>query len=216
VTDQLPPNGRGNLLVIDDEEEILKALYRQFRRSYHVYTANSAAEGLRIMTETPIQVIISDQRMPGMNGAEFFGKVKTEYPDAIRLLLTGYTDIQAMIAAINDGNIYRYIVKPWDPVELDTVVREAFERYNLIVQNRRLMTELREANARLEQRVAERTKELEQANAMLKEMINQRDALLGMAAHDLRTPITVLQGFAELLLDPRTPPSEYRLSLIHI
>jgi signal transduction histidine kinase len=209
VTDQLLANGRGNLLVIDDEEEILKALYRQFRRSYHVYTANSAAEGLRIMTETPIQVIISDQRMPGMNGAEFFGKVKTEYPDAMRLLLTGYADIQAMISAINDGNIYRYIVKPWDPVELDTVVREAFERYNLIVQNRRLMTELREANTLLEQRVAERTQELEAANLMLKEMIAQRDSLLGMAAHDLRTPITVLQGFSELLLDPRTPPSEF-------
>jgi signal transduction histidine kinase len=209
VTDPIPANGRGNLLVIDDEEEILKALYRQFRRSYHVYTANSAAEGLRIMTETPIHVIISDQRMPGMNGAEFFGRVKTEYPDAMRLLLTGYADIQAMIAAINDGNIYRYIVKPWDPVELDTVVREAFERYNLIVQNRRLMTELREANAMLEQRVAERTQELEAANAMLKEMIAQRDTLLGMAAHDLRTPITVLQGFSELLLDPRTPPNEF-------
>lgn len=209
MTDQLPANGRGNLLVIDDEEEILKALYRQFRRSYQVYTANSAAEGLRIMTETPIQVIISDQRMPGMNGAEFFGKVKTEYPDAMRLLLTGYADIQAMIAAINDGNIYRYIVKPWDPVELDTVVREAFERYTLIVQNRRLMTELREANTLLEQRVAERTQELEAANLMLKEMIAQRDSLLGMAAHDLRTPITVLQGFTELLLDPRTPPSEF-------
>jgi signal transduction histidine kinase len=199
----------GNLLVIDDEEEILKALTRQFRRRYTVHTAMSAADGYRIMTETPIQVIISDQRMPGMNGAEFFGRVKAEYPDAMRLLLTGYADIQAVIAAINDGNIYRYVVKPWDPVELDTVVREAFERYNLIVENRNLMTGLREANALLEQRVQERTLQYEQANEMLKTMIAQRDSLLGMAAHDLRTPITVVQGFTDLLLDPRTPPSDY-------
>jgi signal transduction histidine kinase len=210
-------NHKGNLLVIDDEEDILKALIRQFRRSYTVHIANSAEAGLRIMTETPIQVIISDQRMPGMNGAEFFGKVKSEHPDAVRLLLTGYADIQAVIAAINDGNIYRYIVKPWDPVELDTVVREAFERYDLIVQNRRLMTELREANAMLERRVEERTTELAQANDMLRQMIAQRDSLMGMAAHDLRTPITVVQGFTELLLDSRTPTEDYRefVTVIH-
>ncbi len=199
----------GNLLVIDDEEEILKALTRQFRRTYNVHIANSAETGWRIMTEYPVHVIISDQRMPGMNGTEFFGKVKADYPDATRLLLTGYADIQAVIAAINDGNIYRYIVKPWDPVELDTVVREAFERYNLIVENRKLMSDLREVNASLEARVQERTLQLEQANEMLKLMIAQRDSLLGMAAHDLRTPITVVQGFTDLLLDRRTPASDY-------
>ncbi|NDJ62340.1 MAG: response regulator, partial [Chloroflexi bacterium] len=83
------PNGRGHLLVIDDEDEILKALQRQFRRDYHVYTARSADEGYNIMLEHPVQVIISDQRMPGMTGHEFFSKVKQDYPDAIRLLLTG-------------------------------------------------------------------------------------------------------------------------------
>jgi signal transduction histidine kinase len=199
-----------HLLVVDDEEEILKALKRQFRRNYVVHVANSAEEGLKMMTENPIQVIISDQRMPGMNGAEFFGKVKTEFPDAVRLLLTGYADIQAVIAAINDGNIFRYVTKPWDPVELDTIVREAFERYDLIVQNRKLMIELQTANALLEQRVRERTTELEAMNARLTTMVAQRDAFMGMAAHDLRTPITIVQGFTDLLLDPRTPPSDYK------
>jgi signal transduction histidine kinase len=208
VTEQ---NGLGrHLLVIDDEEEILKALRRQFRRQYVIHTADSAEAGLKVMTENPIQVIISDQRMPGMQGAEFFGKVKTEFPDAVRLLLTGYADIQAVIAAINDGNIFRYVTKPWDPVELDTIVREAFERYDLIVQNRRLMVELQTANALLEERVRERTNELEMMNARLTTMIGQRDAFMGMAAHDLRTPITIVQGFTDLLLDPRTPPEDYK------
>lgn len=204
-----PPLERGNLLIIDDEEEILKALYRQFRRDYDVYTASSAEEGYRVMTETPIHVIISDQRMPGMNGADFFGKIKNDYPDAIRLLLTGYADIQAVISAINDGNIFRYIAKPWNPVELDTIVREAFQRYHLIVENRKLLEELQESNAMLEQRVAERTTELAEMNARLLAVNQQKDSFLGMAAHDLRTPLTVLQGFTDLLTHPSARPEDF-------
>jgi len=195
---------RGALLVIDDEEEILKALSRQFRRRYDIYTATSADEGLRVMTETPIQVIISDQRMPGMNGVEFFNRVKANFPDAIRLLLTGYADIQAVIAAINDGNVFRYIPKPWDPVELDTIVTEAFQRYRLIVENRLLLIELQSANASLEKRVEARTAELAEANARLQAIDTQKDMFLGTAAHDLRTPITIIRGYTDLLLDPRT------------
>ncbi|MBN8637591.1 MAG: hybrid sensor histidine kinase/response regulator [Anaerolineae bacterium] len=214
MTQPLPE--RGQLLIIDDEEEILKALNRQFRREYDVYTAPSAEQGYRLMTETPIQVIISDQRMPGMNGAEFFGKIKNEYPDAIRLLLTGYADIQAVISAINDGNIFRYIAKPWDPVELDTIVREAFERYHLIVQNRKLLEELQESNTRLEQRVAERTAELEEMNGRLLTLNQQKDSFLGMAAHDLRTPLTVLQGFTDLLTHPSARPEDFKEFIVII
>ncbi len=201
---------RGQLLIVDDEEEILKSLKRQFRRDYDVFLAGSADEGYRIMMETPIQVIISDQRMPVMNGEEFFRKIKNEFPDAMRLLLTGYADIQAVISAINDGNIFRYIPKPWDPTELDTIVREAFERYHLIVQNRRLMQELREQNTQLEQRVAQRTTELAEANERLQTLNAQKDSFLGMAAHDLRTPITVVQGFADLLLYSQTSAEDTR------
>ena len=214
VTQPLPE--RGQLLIIDDDEEILKALYRQLRREYAVYPAPSAEQGYRLMTENPIQVIISDQRMPGMNGAEFFGKIKNEYPDAIRLLLTGYADIQAVISAINDGNIFRYIAKPWDPVELDTIVREAFERYHLIVQNRKLLEELQESNTRLEQRVAERTAELEEMNGRLLTLNQQKDSFLGMAAHDLRTPLTVLQGFTDLLTHPSARPEDFKEFIVII
>jgi signal transduction histidine kinase len=212
----------GSLLIVDDEEQILRSLYRQFRRDYAVYTARSADEAYRILLTTPVQVVISDQRMPDMCGTEFLAKVKTEFPDVIRLLLTGYSDIQAVIEAINEGSIYRYVTKPWDPTELSTIVREAFERYRLQAENQQLLTELRESNARLEQRVAERTAELEDAlqrlqalNEQLQTVNAQKDLFLGMAAHDLRTPITVIQGFTDLLLHPRTPPEEFP-EIVHV
>ncbi len=171
-----------NLLVIDDEPSILSSLRRQFRRNYQVHIAHSAQEGMEVMKAHSIQVIISDQRMPGMNGAAFFNQVKNDYPDATRLLLTGYADIQAVIEAINDGNIYRYITKPWDPTELDTIVREAFVRHNLIVRNKELVNQLREANRDLEKRVRARTVELTELN-------RQKDHMIGIVAHDLRGPL---------------------------
>lgn len=190
-----------NLLIIDDETDILKALRRQFRQRYTIYTANSAAEGYEIMTQVPIQVIISDQRMPGMSGVEFFDQVKNEFPDAIRLLLTGYADIQSVIAAINDGHVFRYIAKPWNPEELATIVGEAFVKHDLIVENRRLMNQLQTANEMLEERVRERTVELHTANSMLTRINKEKDMVMGMVAHDLRGPIGSIQMCAELLYD---------------
>ena len=175
-----------NLLIIDDERDILSALRRQFRKDYKVHIAASAEEGLELMTEHPIQVIISDQRMPGMKGAEFFDRVKHDFPDATRLLLTGYADIQAVIEAINDGNIFRYITKPWDPVELNTIVREAFDRHDLIVKNKQLLDALQEANMDLEKRVDERTASLIALN-------NQKDRMIGIVAHDLLGPLGTIR-----------------------
>ena len=202
-TNEQPKSTQHNLLVIDDETEIVKALSRQFRRTYTVYTAESAQAGYQIMASVPIQAIISDQRMPGMNGSEFFSKVKHEFPDAIRLLLTGYADVQAVITAINDGNIFRYITKPWDPVELDTIVREAFDRHDLIMSNRTLVHDLKDANETLEQRVAQRTSELSQANEQLQALSTQKDKFMGMVVHDLRGPLGNLQMLGKLLSDPQ-------------
>lgn len=189
----------GQLLIIDDEQSILRSLHRQFRRTYAVYSASSAEQGYQLMQDVPIQVIISDQRMPGMSGSEFFEQVKTEFPDAIRLLLTGYADIQSVIAAINDGNVYRYITKPWDPGELDSIVAQAFDRYNLTAQNRHLLAELQSANALLEQRVQERTAALAAANDRLEALNRQKDRFLGMAAHDLRGPLSNIKLAANLV-----------------
>ena len=198
-----------NLLLIDDETDILKALRRQFRQNYTIHMANSATEGYAIMTQVPIQVIISDQRMPGMSGVEFFDQVKNEFPDAIRLLLTGYADIQSVIAAINDGHVFRYIAKPWNPEELDTIVGEAFVKHDLIVENRRLVTQLQSANEMLEQRVRERTAELHAANTTLTQINREKDTVMGMVAHDLRGPIGSIQMCAELLHDFAPNQPEY-------
>lgn len=190
-------NQDNNLLVIDDEPSILSSLRRQFRRNYNVHIARSAQEGLEVMKKHPIQVIISDQRMPGMNGGEFFNQVKHDYPDATRLLLTGYADIQAVIEAINDGNIFRYITKPWDPVELDTIVREAFGRHNLIVQNKDLVEQLQDANQDLEKRVEARTAELTELN-------KQKDHMIGIVAHDLRGPLGTIKMCHDIISEDVT------------
>ncbi len=178
-----------NLLVIDDEPDVTQSLRRQFRRDYSVHLAGSAQEGFEIMARVPIQVIISDQRMPGMSGSEFFDRAKHDYPDAIRLLLTGYADLDAVIQAINDGNIFRYITKPWDPAELDTIVDQAFVHHDLIMENRLLIERLRVANQTLEERVEERTRELREANAQLEQVNKVKDRVLGVVAHDLRGPL---------------------------
>jgi len=186
-----------NLLVIDDESSILSSLRRQFRRNYQVHIANSAQEGLEVMKEHSIQVIISDQRMPGLNGSAFFDQVKHDYPDATRLLLTGYADIQAVIEAINDGNIFRYITKPWDPTELDTIVREAFGRHNLIVRNKELVNQLQEANRDLEKRVKLRTVELTALN-------KEKDHMIGIVAHDLRGPLGIIKMCHDVICENLT------------
>lgn len=172
---------RGTLLIIDDETEILTSLMRQFRKNYNVLTASSAEEGREIMCREPVHVIISDQRMPGMTGAEFFRKIKTEYPDAVRVILTAYSDIEAVIAAINEGSIFRYICKPWDPGEMASAVEEAFRHYRLINSNRQLMQELKESNAALRQEILKKEKaqkELKQHRDSLEKTVEERTATL--------------------------------------
>lgn len=190
-----------NLLIIDDEPEIVKALTRQFRRKYKVFSTSNAREAFDILEREHIQVVVSDQRMPGMSGVEFFSRIKTKYPDALKLILTGYSDIEAVIGAINEGQIFRYVTKPWNPEELDIIVKEAFEKHELITNNRKLMQQLQIANETLENKVQERTKELEKANQKLLELNNEKNSYIGMVAHDLRNPIGVAESFSALLIE---------------
>jgi signal transduction histidine kinase len=209
TADTAAVNTRGHLLIVDDEEQILNALRRQFKREYEVFTATDADKACAIMRESPIDVVISDQRMPGITGSEFLCRVKDAYPHVVRVLLTGYADVQAVIDSVNRGSIYRYVTKPWDPDELAATIRAAFSRHALEARNRQLVDDLREANRTLEARVAERTAELERANRQLTDSIEEKNRLLGMAAHDLRTPIAVIRGFIDLVADPRTPPEDF-------
>ena len=189
-----------HLLVIDDEVEITKSIFRQFRRKYKVYTATNSNEALDIMESNPIQVVVSDQRMPGMTGVDFFSKIKNKYPDALKMILTGYSDIEAVIGAINEGQVFRYLTKPWNPVELEMAVDEAFDKYDLISSNKKLMKELHEANQSLENKVIERTAELKGANEKLKMLNVEKNKYIGIVAHDLRNPIGNAFSFSNLLI----------------
>src|SRR5688500_20342453 len=127
---------RHTVLVVDDEADVVKSVQDLLRYDYKVLGATSAAEGLRIMQENEVHVVMTDQRMPETTGVEFLTHLRGEHPDAIRLLFTGYADIRAVIEAINQGNVFRYITKPWDPEELEDVIRQACARFDLIVERK--------------------------------------------------------------------------------
>src|ERR1017187_6253965 len=152
------------LLFVDDEENILNSLRRLFRPlNYKIFTAISGAEALALLEHEPVDLIISDMRMPLMDGAQLLEQVRAKWPDILRILLTGYADISSTIAAINKGEIYRYIAKPWEDNDIILVVRHALERKSLEQEKRRLEQltirqneELKALNASLEIKVQER------------------------------------------------------------
>lgn len=165
------------LLFVDDEPGILSALRRLFRpHGYRIFIAESGAAGLDILERETVDLVISDMRMPEMDGATFLKAVRNRWPKVMRILLTGYADITSTVAAINQGEIYRYIAKPWDDSEIVTIVREATERLQLERENQRLsaLTQsqneaLKVLNASLEQKVAERTADVRKALALVEQ-----------------------------------------------
>jgi two-component system response regulator HupR/HoxA len=139
------------ILIVDDQPEILNSLQMLLKNKYDVYLASSGNKALHILSETEIAVILADQRMPGMTGVEFLARSIEIQPDAVRMLITAYTDIQASIAAINQGQIFYYISKPWEPDELMLNIYRAMERFQLVKENKRLTEELIKVNKKLEQ-----------------------------------------------------------------
>jgi response regulator RpfG family c-di-GMP phosphodiesterase len=174
------------LLLVDDEKAITRALNRLFRKEgYQILTAGSGSEGLEILEQKNDQVsmIISDQRMPVMNGAQFLEKAKTICPEAIRYLLTGYSDMEAVIQAVNKGEIHRYLTKPWNDEDLLLQVRLSLEHYELLADNRRLTAltaaqnaELSELNKNLERKVEARTRQIIQQNERLEKVNRMLEA----------------------------------------
>jgi DNA-binding NtrC family response regulator len=133
---------RPAILVVDDEVEILYSLRGLLRKEYDFHAAQSGYEALRVLDRTPVQVVMADQRMPEMTGVDFLAQVRGRYPDVTRLLLTGYADLTAVIAAVNQGQVFRYITKPWDADALRLVLRQACEQHDQLAERRRLLTEL--------------------------------------------------------------------------
>jgi len=138
------------LLLIDDEENIVAALARLLRRDgYKILKANGGREGLELLAHNEVGVIISDQRMPGMTGVEFLSQVKELYPDTVRIVLSGHTELDSVTNAINRGAIYKFLTKPWEDDLLQANVKEAFHRYEMKMENIRLEREVQEANKQL-------------------------------------------------------------------
>ena len=161
------------ILYVDDEVNNLVAFKASFRRIYDIMTASSAAEGLGILNENKIEIIIADQRMPQSTGVEFFDVVRVAHPDPIRILLTGYTDSQALVDAINKGQIFRYIKKPWDEIEIETTIKNALEVYNT------------------RQQLKDKVEELERTNDELNRFVYS-------TSHDLRSPLASVMGVLNL------------------
>lgn len=139
-----------NILYVDDEVNNLIAFKAGFRRLFTIFTAESAVEGRKILEQQDIQIIITDQRMPVTTGIEFLESIIPDYPDPIRILLTGYSDINAVIDAINKGKVYRYIQKPWMEDDLRIHIEKAAEIFRLRKENKELTERLIVANDHLE------------------------------------------------------------------
>jgi signal transduction histidine kinase len=191
----MTPKEKRPLLVVDDEVNILHSLHDLFRLDYKVYMAESGLEGMKILSENEVHVVMADQRMPDMTGTEFLAAVKQSYPDVVRLVFTGYADVRAVIEAINEGSVYRYITKPWEPDDLKTVIAQAMSQYQLIAERKHLMQELTTANESL--RTA--NENLRRAYKELQELDRVKSVFVDIASHELRTPVFVISGFARLL-----------------
>jgi response regulator RpfG family c-di-GMP phosphodiesterase len=179
---------RHTLFIVDDEESIVKSLQRLFRKEgYEILTASNGSEALDVLkkVEKPVSLFISDQRMPEMTGSEFLEHAKTMFPNAMRFLLTGYSSMEAVVDAVNKGAIHRYINKPWDDNDLLFQVRQALEQYEIVLENKRLLTltkkqnkELDELNKSLEKIIEERTKEILRKNEILSQLNKDLEASL--------------------------------------
>lgn len=180
------------VLIVDDEKDNLEALQRLLRNQYAVTTTNSPFEALKLIQKSEFNVIISDQRMPEMTGVELLEKIKNVRPATTRVLLTGYTDIESVIGAINRGNIYRYVAKPWDPEDLKITLRQANEAFHLRRELERKNEALTKANL-----------ELRQALADLELLDRAKARFLSLISHELNTPLTVLTSFVGLLTEKK-------------
>lgn len=180
------------ILCVDDEVDNVDALERLFRTKYKVLKATSGLEALKVLDKNRVTLIISDQRMPKMTGVEFLTKSLSTHPDAIRILLTGYADIEVVIEAVNSGQIYRYVNKPWDPVDLVNTIDKAVERYEL------------------GQELMEKNRALQEALDELQTLDQAKNQFMVLVNHELKTPLTTMLSFTDLLGETKLDVDQQR------
>ncbi|UUZ51987.1 response regulator [Massilia sp. B-10] len=171
------------LLLVDDEPNIVSALKRLLRRdNYQILTAHSGEEGMQVLAANDVDVIVSDQRMPGMIGADFLRAAKGLYPDTIRIMLSGYTELQSVTDAVNEGAIYKFLTKPWDDEQLRGHIADAFRLKEIADDNERLNLELRTAN-----------QELALANRRMEDLLRQKQQQISNNELSLKLARELLQ-----------------------
>ncbi len=198
-----------NILVVDDEPFILDAIKRLLIDSnYNILTVTSAEDGVKILEAEPVQIVLSDYRMPGMNGADFMKYVSLRWPDSIRMIFSGYADMNAVVSAINEGEIYKFILKPWNDDALKIAISNGLERFFLRKKNKELTEELMRANEELlclnlnlERLVDDRTNELRKAKEAAEISSQAKTAFIANVSHEIRTPLNAIIGFSEVLED---------------
>ncbi len=149
----MKPAKRHTLLVVDDEIDVCDSVHDLLRREFHVLKARSAEEGLKLMRDNEVHIIMTDQRMPKVSGVELLKSIRAGHPQAIRMLFTGYADLDSVIAAINQGHIFRFLKKPWQPDELEEAVREAAGEYERLVEHAETLERLRVELQQLRERI---------------------------------------------------------------
>lgn len=189
-----PLNTAGDhvVLVVDDEPASLRAVRRALSDGYEVLTAGSAVEALAVLAARPVALVIADQRMPGALGTEFLAQTVEQYPDLVRVMLTGYADVDVLQEAINVGGLYHCLTKPWKAHELRQVVQRGLERYAAERERSRLLHELRAAYVRVQREV------------------EQKSRLLAVTAHELGTPLHILLNATDLALAAAPPVAARR------
>lgn len=176
------------VLYVDDEETNLNIFRNTFRREYHVLTASSAQEGLGILQTEKVDLILTDQRMPDMDGVSFLKQTIDRFPQLNRILITGYTDFDALKTAINDAKIFQYIQKPWREEQLRNIIDKALEVYTL-----------RKENDMLNQQLVQKNEELLKINKELLEIDKLKTDFLSIISHEIRTPLNGIMGSVDLL-----------------
>lgn len=172
------------ILCLDDERNILQSLKRLLRKEgYNMLFASSGEEAFNLLAENDVHLVISDQRMPQMSGTEFLAKVKEKYPDVLRVILTGYTDVDSITESINKGHIYKFFLKPWNDNNLKLEIRQALDQYNLI-----------KANRHLDETVVRQNQELQQINEKLEDIVEERTREIAMQNHALELSHCILEN----------------------
>ncbi len=178
------------LLLVDDEENILRALKRLFRRDgYQILMANSGEQGLEILKENDVGVILSDQRMPHMNGTEFLKLAKEICPASVRIVLSGYADLESVTGAINEGSIYKFLTKPWDDELIRANISEAFEYHELKIKNELLTEQLKSTNV-----------QLTKSNEELQALADEREKLVMLRSQMLQSIHDIIENVPMAIL----------------